>query len=227
MTTKRIVAVGDTHVYHNKYSVPDGDIFIHVGDMCAHGSLWELQSSAEWIMGLPHEHKVIVAGNHDWPFVVDKPEATSLFDGAVYLQDAAATVAGVKFYGSPWQPEFFNWAFNLPRDGVGLRKIWGRIPTGLDILITHGPPHRYGDRCWDGNRAGCELLLERIRIVKPKLHLFGHIHDDGGTWNIGPTTLANVTTAECNRAPTVIDFDPEKPESVTLVHVPPARQARK
>ncbi len=218
----RIVAVADTHLYHKKLRVPDGDIFVHAGDMCGDGPWHELRTSAEWIMSLPHKHKVVISGNHDWPFVHEPEAARKLFDGATYLQDAEATIAGVRFYGSPWQPQFFDWAFNLPRGGRELDAVWSKIPQGLDVLITHGPPHGIGDRCYHGERVGCEHLLRHVRTRRPRLHLYGHIHDDGGMWKEGTTTFINVTTAECRRGATVIDYQPLTGEAV--VQLPPDRK---
>lgn len=55
--------------------------------------------------------------------------------GFVCLEDAEATVAGLRFYGSPWQPAFHDWAFNLPR-GEPLAAVWRRIPARVDVLVT-------------------------------------------------------------------------------------------
>ena len=49
----------------------------------------------------------------------------------------------VRIYGSPWQPEFYNWAFNLPRNGEEMKARWDAIPDNTDILITHGPAYGY------------------------------------------------------------------------------------
>jgi hypothetical protein len=213
----RIVAVADTHLFHHDLVVPDGDVFVHAGDMCRSGDLVELRASAEWILGLPHRHKVVVAGNHDWAFAREPGAARAMFRGAHYLEDAELTLDGVRFYGAPWQPAFCNWAFNLPR-GPELAAVWARIPHGIDVLITHGPPEGYGDRTTLTSRAGCADLRARVADVEPRLHLFGHIHQDGGTWLDGPTLFANVTTWECERAPTVFDLDAG---TVTAVTVPP------
>jgi hypothetical protein len=127
---------------------------------------------------------------------------------AVYLQDSGATVAGLRFWGSPWQPAYNDWAFNLPR-GAPLAQKWALIPEGLDVLVTHGPPAGYGDGSSIGReRAGCADLIARVEVTRPRLHLFGHIHEDGGTWTHGSTTFANCTTWECERPPTVIDIEP-------------------
>lgn len=199
----RIVAVADTHLGHEVLRVPDGDVFVHAGDMCRRGTMEELDECVAWIAALPHRHKVIVAGNHDWVFAREPAEARRRLQGMTYLEDQACVIEGVRFYGSPWQPEFCGWAFNLPR-GPALERVWQQIPAGIDVLITHGPPHGIGDRTFE-HHAGCEALRARIAEVAPKLHVFGHIHEDGGAWRVGATVCANVTTVEGDRAPTVFD----------------------
>jgi len=216
----RIVAVADTHTFHGELTVPDGDIFVHAGDMCRGGTLDELAMNVEWLRALPHRHKIIVAGNHDWCFAREPDEAAaarSMLAGMTYLQDSEATVHDLRFYGSPWQPAYNDWAFNLPR-GKPLADVWSRIPTGIDVLITHGPPNGYGDRYTMAGRGGCEDLRRRVALVKPRLHMFGHIHQDGGLWTDGTTTFCNVTTWECERPPTVIDIDTS---TVTAITIPP------
>ena len=222
----RIVAVADTHLFHEAgYAVPAGDVFVHAGDLCRRGDLDELAVAARWIAGLPHRHKVVVAGNHDWAFARPDQAAAArrLLGAAAYLEDDGVVIDGVRFWGSPWQPEFHGWAFNLPR-GAPLAAVWARIPAGVDVLITHGPPRGIGDHAgWDdARRAGCEALRARVAEVAPRLHLFGHIHQDGGVWRDGATVFANVTSWECTRAPTVIDVDGA---AITPVQVPPARPA--
>lgn len=203
----RIVAVADTHLWERDLVVPEGDVFVHAGDMLRSGRLAELPLAAEWIRGLPHPYKIVVAGNHDWCFQLEKEAALELLgDGVIYLEDSGVTIAGVRFWGSPWQPEFCNWAFNLPR-GKPLADKWALIPEATDVLVTHGPPHGYGDRTADGRREGCEDLLGALDRVRPALHVFGHIHEDGGAWWRDPTRIANVTTAECERGASVFDLD--------------------
>jgi len=213
----RIVAVADTHLFHGDLDVPDGDVFLHAGDLCRGGDLDELREAAAWIAGLPHRHKVIVAGNHDWAFVHEPAAARSAIAGMIYLEDSEVTIDGLRFWGSPWQPAFHDWAFNLPR-GPALAAAWAKIPPGIDVLVTHGPPDGIGDRSPVGGRAGCADLRARVAVVRPRLHLFGHIHQDGGVWRADGTTFANVTTWECERAPTVIEIDRE---TVTAIAVPP------
>jgi predicted phosphohydrolase len=221
----RIVAVADTHTEQRHLgAIPDGDVFVHAGDLCLRGKLEELQPAVEWLRSLPHRHKVLVAGNHDWSFVREREVALAMLGDIVYLEDSGTTINGVRFWGSPWQPEFRNWAFNLPR-GEPLAAKWARIPTPTDVLITHGPPQGIGDWVfWSSSRQGCADLLARVQEVKPLFHLFGHIHEDGGFWQQEGTSFANVTAWECDRGVSVIDVHVES-RVVTPVLIPPARKA--
>lgn len=218
----RIVAVADTHLFHADLGImADGDVLIHAGDLLRGGSLDELRQGVEWLKAQPHPHKIFVAGNHDWCFARDPAQARQfLGEGITYLQDAEVVIDGVRFWGSPWQPEYNGWAFNLPR-GAPLAEKWQLIPDGIDVLITHGPPHGIGDRFEMTAREGCEDLLARVRQVQPILHLFGHIHQDGGLWPIGATWFANVTTWESERGPTILDLEVST-RQVSAVSVPPA-----
>lgn len=217
----RIVAVADTHTFEADLGpLPEGDVLVHAGDLVRAGTLDELRGVAAWLRGLPHRHKVVVAGNHDWCFARQRQAACALLGPEViYLQDEGAIIDGVRFWGSPWQPEYNDWAFNLPR-GPSLADKWGRIPDRVDVLITHGPPEGIGDRSSVGGRQGCGDLLAAVRRTRPALHLFGHIHQDGGFWEHEGTAFANVTTWECERAATVIDYDPAA-RAVRAVAVPP------
>lgn len=216
----RLVCVADTHLYEGSLPpVPDGDVLIHAGDLLRAGQLVELEQAIEWLGSLPHPHKIVIAGNHDWCFArTPGPARAMLGPRIVYLQDSEVTVDGVRIWGSPWQPKFFNWAFNLPR-GEALAAKWALVPAGVDVLITHGPPRGYGDRVQDDS-LGCDDLLRALDRIRPALHLFGHIHEDGGLWQHGPTTIANVTTWECMRGATVLDYEPST-RTVTPVDVPP------
>lgn len=219
----RIVAVADTHLFHDELSVPPGDVLIHAGDLCREGTLDELEQAAGWLRAQPHRHKLVIAGNHDWSFV-HSPEAAreQLGPSITYLQDSGVTIDGVRFWGSPWQPEYNDWAFNLPR-GPELAARWALIPPGTHVLITHGPPQGIGDRYTESVRGGCADLRARALALGLRLHLFGHVHQDGGVFPVGETLFANVTTWECERAPTVIDLDPRS-GLVTPVTVPTSRR---
>jgi predicted phosphodiesterase len=174
----RVVCISDTHLFHleREIEVPDGDLLIHAGDGTYQGGPRELAQWFDWLGSLPHPRKVVVAGNHDRGFEERPALARSKVPkGVDYLQDSGIEIGGLRLWGAPWQPEFLEWAFNLPR-GPRLREKWDLIPAGTDVLITHGPPMGILDMTPRGEPVGCEALREAVRRVKPRLHVFGHIH---------------------------------------------------
>ncbi len=204
----RIVAMADTHLFHESLVVPDGDVLVHAGDLLQYGSLDELVRAVDFLRALPHPTKVIVAGNHEVCLEKRPAEARALLDGFVYLQDDGAVIDGRRFWGSPWQPKFRIWAFGATR-GPELAAKWAKIPDDVDVLVTHGPPHGIGDTItWNGQvrNVGCRDLRTRVEQIGPELHLFGHIHQARGVWTHGPTTFANVTTDEGREPPVVLDL---------------------
>lgn len=201
----RLVALADTHGEHRALEVPDGDVLVHAGDLTQRGTRLQLEDVADWLRALPHRHKVIIAGNHDFWLQGNRAGARELFAGLHYLEDEEVVLDGVRFYGSPWQPWFHDWAFNARR-GPAIDAIWRRIPTGVDVLVTHGPPLGLGDRVWDGERVGCADLLRHLERVRPRVHFFGHIHEDRGEWVHGPTRVVNCTTAEGELPPVVVEL---------------------
>jgi calcineurin-like phosphoesterase family protein len=196
----RVVAVADTHGMHEQPYIPDGDIFIHAGDFTARGSFEDVDSFDRFLATLPHRHKIVIAGNHDLCFEAEPARARSRLTHATYLEDQAATVAGLHIWGSPWQPWFYDWAFNLPR-GRALREKWDLIPDETDILLTHGPPMGWLDVTVAGQHAGCEELTEAVLLVKPRLHVFGHIHEGAGVIEEGPTIMVNASICTARYQP--------------------------
>ena len=197
----RIVAISDTHSRHNQISaLPAGDILIHAGDATNKGTLAEIVAFNQWLGTLPYQHKIFVAGNHDFLFEKSPEIARTLMTNAHYLLDEAVVIAGFKFYGSPWQPRFFDWAFNLNR-GEQLRHKWSQIPDDTDVLITHGPPHGILDGAPRGGSGifeavGCEELLPAVLHRKPRAHIFGHIHAGYGQREQDGIQFINAST--CN-----------------------------
>lgn len=204
----RLVCLSDTHSLHDRVRVPDGDVLIHAGDFCGRGDEENVRRFASWLWAQPHEHKLVIAGNHDEVLERDLALGASVF-GDAYLFESGVEIAGVRFWGAPWQPEFCNWAFNLSR-GPALAQRWAKIPDGTDVLITHGPPRRVLDKCLDGFFAGCDDLRDAIERVKPKVHVFGHIHEGYGTKRVGSTTFVNASLCTAayqpTNAPIVVDL---------------------
>lgn len=183
----RIVLLSDTHNAHDEINVPAGDILIHAGDATGRGTIEEINAFSRWFTALPHKHKILVAGNHDWLFETNPALAKSLMRDCIYLQDSLAQIENLKIYGSPWQPRFYDWAFNLDR-GAELAEKWHLIPDDTDILITHGPPFGILDAAPRGSlpdeNVGCADLRRRVEELAAlgnlKLHVFGHIHHSYG-----------------------------------------------
>lgn len=199
-TNLRLVILADTHGFHRRLAIPDGDILIHAGDFCLHGDLSELDDFNDFLGSLPHRHKIVIAGNHDVCLEQQPGESRSRLTNAVYLQDQSVSLEGITFYGSPWQPEFQGWAFNLPR-GKALREKWDLIPEDTGILITHGPPHGILDLTMVGDNAGDEELTRAIKRVKPSIHAFGHMHESYGILKKGPTTFVNACICDAMYQP--------------------------
>jgi len=220
----RIVCLSDTHCLQNNFKVPDGDVLVHAGDFCRTGDEREVHKFAKWIHGLPHRWKVVVAGNHDWLFQKQPELARAYLEpDVIYLQDSGCEIEGLKFWGSPWQPWFMDWAFNLPRRGQKLRDVWDKIPLDIEVLITHSPPYGVLDRVRPSESGagqnlgpsrplGCEELANRLQAVRPKLHIFGHIHDGYGMLQLGETTYVNACICDESYRPIhpaiTIDLNP-------------------
>lgn len=188
----RIVCISDTHNKHNYIDVPDGDILIHAGDFSSYGKLNEITSFNEWLGSLNHKHKVIIAGNHDLLFEDDPNLATSLITNAIYLQDSSIKIEGLNFWGSPVSPRFYDWAFNKNR-GEEIKAYWNLIPKNTDILITHCPPYDILDRTFLEENVGCVDLAKKILEIKPKLSVFGHIHQSYGKIEKNGITYVNAS----------------------------------
>jgi hypothetical protein len=185
---------------------------------------------------LDYDFKVFIAGNHDWGFIDGEPffvhksvliprrteEILNSYKNFEYLRDSSVEVQigdekPVKIYGSPWQPEFFDWAFNLPRKGEELKRRWNNIPTDTDILITHGPAYGYVDQVIGRTEhLGCELLVDRIKEIKPKIHVCGHIHSGYGYVFDGDTHYINASVLneryEYKNKPLTVEWNPKTNE---------------
>jgi len=206
----KIVCLSDTHNCNEQIEVPDGDILIHAGDATIRGTEYEVEEFLAWFSQLPHRYKIFVAGNHDWLYEKNNRFArllTANFN-IEYLQDSSTEIEGLKIYGSPWQPRFFDWAFNLNR-GAEMAEKWELMPNDVDILITHGPPHGILDevpRKYFVENTGCEELRRRVEEIstfgKLKLHVFGHIHCGYGVREEFGVKFVNASNCDESYAPT-------------------------
>lgn len=203
----RLVVISDTH--NNNIPLPEGDILVHCGDMTSLGTPKQVADFNHWVRSIKIEHKIIIAGNHDFLFEENNRKARILLPDCVYLQDSGCEVLGLSFWGSPWQPAFCDWAFNLKTE-IELQSKWELIPKNTDVLITHGPPKDTLDRTMDGRLVGSSSLRDAVESLKPKAHLFGHIHESYGTTNKHGTKFVNASTCTLSyrpsNAPVVLDL---------------------
>lgn len=227
----RIVMVSDTHVMHgqHKIPIPDGDILIHAGDLTICGNYMETAEAGKWLSKLPHKHKIVIAGNHDFLFESDQRRGREAigdgFDGIRYVQDQLIEIEGIKIFGSPWTPRFYDWAFQLDNhEATTVRpdhvrtpwkdaaEHWQKIPVETQLLITHGPPYGIldnvrrrvvqikplGEKVREfTDRAGCKELEKRIQQLPDlRLHVFGHIHPGHGVLQLEEVTFVNAATCD-------------------------------
>ncbi|KAE8990055.1 hypothetical protein PR003_g11729 [Phytophthora rubi] len=230
----KVVCVSDTHGLHvDALQVPDGDVFVHAGDFTDTGERSEVLAFNEFLGRLPHRYKIVIAGNHESSFdrqfyprywhqyghrqQYDPVEVRALLTNALYLEDQAVLIEGYLFYGTPWQPEFCNWAFNLPR-GDALLRQWRHIPTDTDVLITHTPPMGHGDLVGYQNVGCADLLREVEDRVRPKLHVFGHVHEGYGRSASPDGAITYFNASACTH-----NYDPVNAPFVFELTGPPKR----
>lgn len=207
----KVVAFSDTHNYHNAVNLPQCDIAIFSGDFSSRGSERDTRNFLKWYSSQDQcKHKIFIGGNHD--LCLDEKFNTetgagewldevmwNFIDGRlIYLENKGCEIEGVKIWGSPITPDFHPeyWAFNKPR-GQEINKIWKTIPFDTDIVITHGPPAYIGDYVpRSGKYTGCNELRYTMEEIKPKFHIFGHIHEGYGVYEYPDTVFINASI--CN-----------------------------
>lgn len=241
MKTLKICAISDTHNRHkqikafqdyNSYLGEEveplsGDIIIHAGDATGQGRQSEIESFIEWFGQLDFRYKIFVPGNHDYGFETNQTLYRTLCEknGIILLNHESITIEGVKIFGSPWTPWFYDWAFNAGRtitEAAFYKKpfigdLWSTIPKDTNILVTHGPAYGvldellYVDGTPKGQYVGCVELAKKIKEIKPDLHICGHIHCGYGQLHWEGTSYYNVSVCDemytPSNAVTVIDYE--------------------
>lgn len=177
----KITFFSDTHTKHEKVQFSGSDVLIFCGDLTGRGELTEVKKFSKFVSNLNYQYKIVIAGNHDFSFDDNrKAEAEEIFlkDGIIYLNDSGIEINGIKFWGSPVQPCFHDWAFNRNRseENRSTLEINSRRHAGINYTRT---------------TIGCADLLNTIKRIKPKNHAFGHIHESYGTIKIDETLYVN------------------------------------
>jgi predicted phosphodiesterase len=207
----RIVDVGDTHGKHDELGILEGDVLIHCGDFCDgfRKSPSDVDGIDAWFARQQFECILCIGGNHDFAAAERLRLGLPVFRNAVWLQDTSHVYRGVTFYGAPWLPHLQGWAFYMTPGE--LQEKWSMIPDGTDVLITHTPPFGILDRPRSGNvSCGCPDLLKQLEVVRPRYHVFGHIHASAGIYEGEHTTFVNAASVDSSfdiaRVPVTLEY---------------------
>jgi Icc-related predicted phosphoesterase len=199
-----ITAISDSHGLHNQIKLEGGgDFLIHAGDISNRGYFQEVKNFLDWFSKQDYKYKIFIAGNHDFLFERNRNIAQELlaqYPDVIYLENTEVVIEGIKFYGSPYSPIFFDWAFMY--DEVKRNLICDMIPTDTDVLITHTPPKYILDMNLDFEHCGCNVLYERYligdQLKNVKIHCFGHIHPSYSIKQQFNTTFYNAALLDDN-----------------------------
>ena len=200
----RVVAISDTHSYHENMHLPPGDVLIHAGDIVGnYGKGYDIvrdfRSFVAWLQGVAASYKdvVFIAGNHDTLVDPDCTHAeheeirriiaSELPPNVAYIENSSCEVMGgrLRIWGSPvtecrqesMGKRYYSNGFERPR--AERARLYGEIPDdgSVDIVVTHGPPAVLSP--W-----GDEVLKHRIDSMShpPPFHIFGHDHEHFGVY---------------------------------------------
>lgn len=207
----KLVVISDTHNKHKQIDLPDGDVLIHCGDFSSMGRTHEVINFLQWWVSRPHKYKILIAGNHDLGFENNKAIINQLINdyylssNNYYLEHESCEIEGKLFFGSPYTPEFKNWAFMYDRESKRAEELWSVIPDGADVLITHGPLKNILDKCNSYNiqypeNAGCPVLRNVVetKLKQLQYHLCGHVHEGYGMNDYSIEHVVCVNASICN-----------------------------
>jgi Icc-related predicted phosphoesterase len=227
----KIICTSDLHGHLPR--IPECDVLCISGDLVPLRYArnprkqmgWLIDEFNEWCVEQPAKDILIIAGNHDWMF--DDKECKRKLSARwsheeppyQYLLDRSVIIDHVKFHGSPWMPEFCYWPFEAPDRLAEI--YYNLIPEDVDVLLSHCPPQGICDLGGFLDNCGSWPLLDRLEDVKPKLHVFGHIHPSGNqmeskSWEDGSKSIfANVSLVNNKYEPAnkLLEYDSDSNEA--------------
>jgi len=198
--------ISDTHCEHLQLRIPNNiDLVIHCGDESNSGDAYQNEPEAklffEWYSALDIPTKIFSPGNHSTA-IEQGLIRSSDYPNVKFLIHDQTEWKGLKIFGSPYTPEFYNWSYMKPRSE--LEVVWQSIPDDIDILITHGPPKGIRDVTKDFDtgepvHVGSKSLRTHVETrIKPMVHTFGHIHDEKAIQNFGTTSQNGIQFINCS-----------------------------
>jgi hypothetical protein len=213
----KLILMSDTHNYgYPLEKLPAADGIIHAGDACIKGTEAELVNFSRWLdhACAKYSFVIYVPGNHDRAFAGGSQDYIARAicqagpnSGGIprqktnlhILVNESLTIDGVTFFGSPYTRPIGNhgWAYFIDYDGASA--FWEMVvkdnPDGYDVLITHDPLYRVGDKVNNNWHhwpfVGCKAIRQYVEELPPALHVFGHIHEGYGIYEGVNTTLRN------------------------------------
>jgi Calcineurin-like phosphoesterase superfamily domain len=190
-----VTLISDTHCKHQQIDLPSGDLLIHCGDMFdLFSNTTSLSELDEWFGQQKFGCILCTGGNHDRVLEPVLAAQRQPFKNAYFLMDDIVEFRGLKIYGTPWVPDLPTHAFS--KRGQALAAAWARIPSGIDVLVTHTPPKGILDTSSRGRSLGCQALANEMTRISPQVHCFGHVHASAGQHRIGETLFVNASSIE-------------------------------
>lgn len=220
MSDIKAVIISDTHNFHHDLDLPDGDILFHCGDFTLMGNPLEVLDFNDWLATQKQfAYKIIIAGNHDKCVGEDPTFGYKQLTNAIYLQNSGIEIEEYNIWGSPMTPSFRGMRKGLTfntNDAKEAKKVWQGIPKKTDILMTHGPPNGIRDEVYRSISTGYDIqegstykigdlmvencgdimLLDKVNKIKPKYHMFGHIHSGHGVYETKDTMFINASVLD-------------------------------
>lgn len=188
----RIWCISDTHCQHGGLVVPDCDAIIHAGDEAnsrdVTSNLVESCRFFEWYSSLAPK-KYFIPGNHSVAMQAGLVPMHVWLDVMALVHNDYFMTNKLLVFGSPYTPAWGeSWAYMRKRHRMS--DVWDTVPLDTDILVTHGPPKGVLDITHDRDtkaliQVGCSSLRKKVAEIKPRYHIFGHIHDEKGISNAG------------------------------------------
>jgi Icc-related predicted phosphoesterase len=209
-----------------KPNLEGGDLLILAGDYTSADTTGQWLAFREWLRDQKYTKKIMIGGNHDMAIFNGNFYFDEQWLGATWLNDSGtefvhypglevATEDGMpvyreklKIWGSPWtawfdgiNPRCTAWTLKTDKK---LAEKWALIPGDIDILITHSPPFGILDEAMHTHNyqsVGSKSLLARVHKIRPKLHIYGHIHEGYGQYKADGVHFINASIMDVNYKP--------------------------